>query len=263
MQLAKLIDIIEQTAIPSLSAPWDKSGIQVAACNPEVRHMAVMLDATPDNILTALETGADFILAHHPLSLQPRFPDTTGTYHNILSLLFKNDLCLYSAHTSLDANPRGPAAWLADTLNLSGRDVLEKTGLLPGETESCAGFGFVGNLPNLLSYEEFCLKLSLALEVKSWRGCGRKPKLIRRVACCPGSGAEAIEIAARAGADVYITGDIKYHAALEAQIRVLDVGHFQLEEIMMRLFAGQLAGQAPEIKVSFLNGVDPLFFEQL
>jgi dinuclear metal center YbgI/SA1388 family protein len=261
MQLNELIDIIEQTAIPILAAPWDHSGIQVAAYNDRVEHMAVMLDPTQDNIQTALERGADFILTHHPLSMHPRFPDTTDNYHRILSLLFKNDVCLYSAHTSLDSNPNGPAAWLADSFNLTGHAVLDVTGVLPGEDGRPAGLGFVGNLPNIMTYAEFCAKLSLILEVNAWRCCGPTPALIRRIACCPGSGANTIEVAAKAGADVYITGDVKYHAALEAQIRVMDVGHFQLEEMMMHLFAEQLSRQSPEIKVSFLNGADPLFFE--
>ncbi|MDR1242561.1 MAG: Nif3-like dinuclear metal center hexameric protein [Deltaproteobacteria bacterium] len=260
MQLNELIDIIEQTALPFLAAPWDHSGIQVAACNDQVRHMAVMLDPTLDNIQLALDRGADFILAHHPLSLRPRFPDTTDNYHRILSLLFKNDVCLYSAHTSLDSNPNGPAAWLADSFNLTDRAVLEVTGVLPGEAGLPAGFGFVGNLPNLMAYTEFCAKLSLILEINAWRCCGPTPSLVRRIACCPGSGADAIEVAEKAGADVYITGDVKYHAALDAQIRVLDVGHFQLEEMMMHLFAEQLGRQSPEIMVSFITGTDPLFF---
>jgi dinuclear metal center YbgI/SA1388 family protein len=263
MQQTKLIDIIERIAIPSLAEPWDKSGIQVAAYNQTANHMAVMLDPTLDNIRLAIEKGADFILTHHPLTLQPRFPDTTDTYHSILSLLLKHDTCLYSAHTSLDANPNGPVSRLADSLNLVDRTVLDITGSLPGDNNGPAGYGFVGNLLAFPTYEEFCAKLSLVLEINSWRCCGGKaPKMVRRVACCPGSGADYIEKAKKAGADVYITGDIKYHAALEAKIRVLDVGHFQLEEIMMHLFAQQLSEQVPEIKISFVNGTDPLSFEQ-
>jgi dinuclear metal center YbgI/SA1388 family protein len=262
MQVTELISIIEQTAIPALAAPWDKSGIQVAAGRENVSHMAVMLDPTLKNIKLALEKGADFILAHHPLSLQARFPDTPGSYHSTLSLLFKQDVCLYSAHTSLDANPRGPVSWLAESFNLIDYTVLETTVALPGKTNETAGFGFVGNLPNILSYEEFCAKLSLVLEISAWRSCGQAPKIIRSMACCPGSGASIIEDAIKAGADIYITGDIKYHDALDAEICVLDTGHFKLEEKMMYFFAEHLAERIPEIKITFLPGNDPFVFTQ-
>mgnify|MGYP002241548695 FL=1 len=58
------------------------------------------------------------ILAHHPLTMEGRFTDRLDSYHEVLSLLFRADVPLYSAHTSLDANPLGPVSWLADELGL-------------------------------------------------------------------------------------------------------------------------------------------------
>ncbi|MDR1125455.1 MAG: Nif3-like dinuclear metal center hexameric protein [Deltaproteobacteria bacterium] len=259
MQLAEIINIIEKTAIPSIAAEWDKSGIQVAARRRAARHMAVMLDPSLRSVSWALEMGADFILAHHPLTLRPRFADSLGGFHGVLSLLFRHDVCLYSAHTSLDANPRGPVSWLADKLGLKDRAVLEPTTTLEGAP---FGFGFVGDLPQEESYNSFCALLSAALETGKWRACGPRPGKVRRVACCPGSGGDMVGLAGAAGADVYITGDVKYHTALDTEIRLLDVGHFQLEEIMMRLFAARLAALLPELQVSFLPGSDPLIFEE-
>ena len=66
--------------------------------------------------------------------------------------------------------------------------------------------------------------------------------------------------ALRAGADVFVTGDVKYHAALDARdggLRVLDVGHFVLEEEMMRRFAERLAAEL-SVPVRFFAGSDPL-----
>lgn len=259
MQLAEIINIIEKTAIPACAADWDKSGIQVAARRQEAKHLAVMLDPSLRSVSWALEMGADFLLAHHPLTMRPRFTDSLGSYHDILSLLFRHDVCLYSAHTSLDANPQGPVSWLAGKLGLENCAILEPTTTLDGRP---FGFGFVGDLPQEENYDSFCARLAEALEISRWRACGPRPARVRRVACCPGSGGDMVGLAEAAGADVYLTGDIKYHAALDAEIRLLDVGHFQLEEIMMRLFAAQLAAQMPELKISFLPGSDPLVFEE-
>ncbi|MDR2892306.1 MAG: Nif3-like dinuclear metal center hexameric protein [Deltaproteobacteria bacterium] len=272
MQVSEIIKTIEKIAPLCLAAPWDKSGLQVAATRSEAGHLAVMLDPSLESINKGLALGADFLLAHHPLSMKPRFPDTPGQYHSILSLLFRNDVCLYSAHTSLDASPLGPACWLADKLDLKDYAILEPTGQIaassrqtgtalgPVESE-IAGFGFIGDLPAPLPYDEFCRKLAEALERDDWRACGPRPDQVTRVACCPGSGSDLISVAQNGGADVYITGDLKYHAALDAEIRVLDVGHFQIEEIMMRNFARQLAAALPQLEVSFVAGSDPLAFE--
>ncbi|MFW5836993.1 MAG: Nif3-like dinuclear metal center hexameric protein, partial [Desulfovibrionaceae bacterium] len=62
--------------------------------------------------------------------------------------------------------------------------------------------------------------------------------------------------------DVFITGDIKYHQALEAQIPIIDVGHFCLEEEMMRRTAGLLQESlAPHgLEVRFFEGSEPFRF---
>ena len=69
------------------------------------------------------------------------------------------------------------------------------------------------------------------------------------------------------GADLYITGDVKYHDALDlvsrnrlpsgAAFAVLDVGHFILDEEMTRRLALVLARRLPDVRVSFLPRRDP------
>lgn len=266
MKIADIISVIEKTAPLCLAAAWDKSGMQVAAFRQEAAHMAVMLDPSLGNIMKAREMGADFLLSHHPLSMEARYPDEAGDYHSILSTLFKADIPLYSAHTSLDANPLGPVRWLGDKFGLRQMRVLEVEGQaeLPGQTSSFAqdyGFGFVGELPEPMSYAAFGKKLAAYSQMQAWRVCGPRAEIVRRVACSPGSGGSLIKAAEESGADLFITGDLRYHAALEARLHIIDIGHFQLEEIMMREFASLLSGQLPGVEVSFIEASDPLSFE--
>ncbi|MDR2050580.1 MAG: Nif3-like dinuclear metal center hexameric protein [Deltaproteobacteria bacterium] len=269
MKIYELINIIEKTAPLNLAESWDKSGMQVASFREEIFHPAIMLDPLPRNIRQALDSGADFLLAHHPLTLQPRFPDSPGDYHTVLSLLFKADVPLYSAHTSLDCNPSGPVRWLAEEFNLRSTRLLAENGLaaLPGREEQKKypfGFGFVGDLPLALPYAEFCRKLALVTGKNAWRSCGAKPAQVRRLACCPGSGGDLAAAALAAGADVFITGDLRYHAVLSGAPHMLDLGHFQLEEIMMRRFAADLDAMLStgNIEVTFISGSDPFIFER-
>lgn len=268
MKLHEIITHIENVAPLSAAAPWDNSGMQVAALRDEVTHVAAMLDPTPATVAKALDMGADFILSHHPLAIKARMPDTLDDFHAVLRLLFARDVPLYSAHTSLDANLRGPAAWLADAFSLSGRRCLEDTaGHDPAhkpvhmDDEAYYGFGIAGELPAPMSYAAFTAKLSAALGVSAWRASGAKPETIARIAYCPGSGESMIPAAAALRADVYLTGDVKYHAALETPIRVLDVGHFILEETMMRRFADMLCASCGPAAVSFIEAADPFTFE--
>jgi len=260
MKLFEIITHIEKTALLGNAAPWDNSGIQVAAVRDTVSHLAVMLDPTPVSIATALKHGTDMILSHHPLAMTPRLPNTLDDFHTVLALLFSRDVPLYSAHTSLDANLRGPASWLADAFALTNRRALERTAYHP-EGEPHYGFGIVGDLPASLSYATFTDNLAKILGKSAWRASGPIPETVSRLAYCPGSGESLLRTAAVLGADVYITGDMKYHTALEAPIRALDVGHFVLEEIMMRTFADQLRESLAPVTVSYFEAMDPFVLE--
>ena len=57
---------------------------------------------------------------------------------------------------------------------------------------------------------------------------------------------------------MHITGDVKYHTALDADICMIDVGHHSLEEEMMRRMALLLAGELPGTDVFFVPSASPL-----
>lgn len=260
MKISEIINNIEKIAPLANAAPWDASGMQVAAVRDVASHLVLMLDPTPVGIAAALKMGADMIVSHHPLAMTPRLPNVPDDFHAVLRLLFERDVPLYSAHTSLDASLHGPAAWLADAFGVTGRHALEYIAEHP-EGDPHYGFGIVGDLPEPLSYGAFTDKLAAVLGKSAWRASGPKPETISRMAYCPGSGASMIDAAVAFHADIYITGDMKYHAALETPIRTLDVGHFILEEIMMRTFADQLRALCAPVTVSHLEAADPFVFE--
>ena len=125
MQIQKLIKTIEFFAPPEYALEWDKCGIQVAGTKQDIKKMAMALDPDEQTIEQAISLQADFLLTHHPLSLKPRLPDKPDSFHKALKNLLSTDTILYSAHTSLDVNPRGPATWLAQSLALENVTVLD------------------------------------------------------------------------------------------------------------------------------------------
>lgn len=105
------------------------------------------------------------------------------------------------------------------------------------------GFGFVGVFSEPLTWDVLAADLERILERSVFALAGPVPGKIHRLACCPGSGASMLSRVKKHGAEVFITGDMKYHDARTAEelgILVVDVGHFSLEERMMRLLAEQL-----------------------
>ena len=256
MEREKLVELIETAAPPRCQAEWDLSGVQVAGDSGPAKRLAVTLDPTPEAIRQALSWQADLILAHHPLTLTPRLPSRRDDYHEALRLTLGAGVTLYAAHTSLDCQLAGPAGWLARVFGLAGLSALSP---LPGAEGPLVGFGFVGDLPAPLPLPEFLALLAGHLPRAFFTAAGPEPKTVRRLACLPGSGADAAPRAFALGADVFVTGDVKYHQAQAAAGMILDVGHFVIEEEMMRRFAAGLSEQlAPSgVSVRFFPGREP------
>ncbi len=99
------------------------------------------------------------------------------------------------------------------------------------------GYGVVGNLEKPLSESAFLSVLKERLGCGTIRHAGSRP-LISRVAICTGSGAEFAANAIKAGADAYVTADVKYHqmADAAAEILVADVGHYESESVAKSVF---------------------------
>ncbi len=94
------------------------------------------------------------------------------------------------------------------------------------------GLGRIGSLLNPMHLEDFAFLVKEKLGVASLRIAGNIQGTVRKVAVCGGSGAGLIPKAAFAGADVLVTGDVKYHEgqdAVAAGIAVIDAGHFATE----------------------------------
>lgn len=258
--LAKnIIGEIEKFAPLNAMASWDNSGIQCVSKNVHITKMALCLDPTLNLIEKAVNKGAQFILTHHPLSLKPVFFNKYDNYQKVLTTLIKNDVWLYSAHTSLDVNPEGPTSFLADALALTNREILDPIHNFDGK-EKHLGYGLAGDLPEPLSAKDFIQNLGKLLNQNTITLCGElsEAKIIQKIAYCPGSGSDSIDKAKGINCDLYITGDIKYHQALDTCIPILDVGHHCLEEKMMYHFCNILQNILGEVDVFFLPSESPM-----
>lgn len=98
------------------------------------------------------------------------------------------------------------------------------------------GLGLVGTLPEELSLGEFARRVKSALGLTGLRFGGRPDSPVRKVAVCGGSGAELWPDALKAGADTYVTSDLKYHPAqdmLAAGLNFVDAGHYGSEAAVL------------------------------
>lgn len=103
------------------------------------------------------------------------------------------------------------------------------------------GSGMIGELPEPLPAREFLRRLRERLQVPVVKHTEFNA-VIRRVAVCGGAGSFLTRKAVAAGADAYVTGDIKYHEffAPEGRLLLCDVGHYESEQYTGELFQALL-----------------------
>lgn len=112
--------------------------------------------------------------------------------------------------------------------------------------DAYSGSGVVGNIsPTPVS--EFAALLKRIFGVAAVRFGGDMSREVRRVAMCGGSGAAFITDAIRSGADIYVTGDLKYHdyTTYLSQIRLADIGHYESEQCTKEIFYGLIQKKMP------------------
>lgn len=106
------------------------------------------------------------------------------------------------------------------------------------------GLGRLGRLSEPVTLQAYAALSAARLGCESVRIVGDPGRMIRTVALCSGSGASLLADAVRAGADLLVTGDVKYHEARDAEaqeIALLDAGHFATEQLMVAAIRDFLA----------------------
>ena len=200
---------IENFAPLNLQEEWDCSGWIVKTATKEVKKILLCLTVTDKIIKQAKEKNCDMIISHHPLFCVPT--------------KYK-DIDIYCAHTNLDRTEGGTTDVLVSTLGLDGYKIGNE-----GELSFLRYADYNGGIDE---FAEILSGISRNLRIVNPYGI----KSIKKIAFCAGSGSEFISEAYKNGADALVTGDIKFHTAVESPIVLFDVGHFESEILVLKVF---------------------------
>ncbi|SFU62289.1 dinuclear metal center protein, YbgI/SA1388 family [Pustulibacterium marinum] len=113
------------------------------------------------------------------------------------------------------------------------------------------GMGMIGELPEAMEELDFLHYLKEKMNTDCIRHSALRNKPVKKVAVLGGSGAFAISNAKNAGADVYITADVKYHEFYKAenQLIVADIGHYESEQFTKNLLVEHLTKNFPNFAI--------------
>ena len=123
--------------------------------------------------------------------------------------------------------------------------------------EYCNGIGRIGELDEKIELKSLALKIKEKLRLKFVKISGNHELIVKRAAVCTGSGSSMMKYFLSSGAQVYISGDLRYHDARDAQaanLGIIDIGHFASEHLIVDVLAKRLesilseAGMNIEVK---------------
>jgi dinuclear metal center YbgI/SA1388 family protein len=109
------------------------------------------------------------------------------------------------------------------------------------------GAGMIGTLPTPMEIEKFLLHVKSSMQVSILKHTSHTQSHVQRIAICGGSGSFLLEQAKRAGADVFITADYKYHQFFDAdgKLVIVDIGHFESEQFTIELLGERFKQKFP------------------
>ena len=232
MNKYKIITRIEQFAPLETQEKWDCSGWLVETENQDIEKIMLCLTVTDDIVRQAREQNCDMIISHHPLFMVPF--DFCPIMVSDMGEGFnpQKPLDIYCAHTNLDRAQGGTTDTLIKTLGLNQFIV----------TNSGEGFTrYINYETSLQDFVERLKTISPHLRYVNNKGATE----LKRIAFCAGSGTEFIQEAFENGADALVTGDLKFHTALDSPIVVFDIGHFESEILVLPVFE-QIIGDSVE-----------------
>lgn len=241
MLLLDILTVLDSIAPFNTAEQWDNVGLMVGDPRQEVSSVLLALDPSYEVIDAAAESGKGLIITHHPLIYTPlKRIDFREPVSRKISALIRASVALISMHTNFDIASGGVSDVLA-----------RKLGLGDVQSSGPLRLGTIAGEKPLRAWA-----MSLPFETVRIVDAGRP---VRNICICPGSGMEYVKTALETGCDTFVTGDVKYHGALDAKesgINIIDLGHFATEQIAITPLAERLSRELPDISIDVFGAQD-------
>ena len=222
MKLQEIYDLLNTLSPFYLQEKWDNAGLLVGSLEDEIENIYVSIDLDEELVSNANENS--LIITHHPLIFAGLKKVNYDTYSTkLLRILIKKNISLISMHTNID-----------------------KTHLNKYFIENILGFNinntqeFISTCEVNMNFDDLLKHVCSKVGLKTAKAV-RCKDFIKTVAIVTGSGMSLID---EVKADCFLTGDIKYHDAMEAKARglsLIDIRHYESERCFAPLVEGLLS----------------------
>lgn len=244
-----------------LAAEWDSVGLLVGRGGTDrpIDRAMTCLTLSPDVAREAVGERVGLVVTHHPLPFRPvgRITDDSLAGRVLLELI-AGGVAVYSPHTAWDSAAGGINDQLAGFCGLEGVRPIQ-----PHAQLHLAGVGRMGHAQGARTVRDLAVSLFERLGVGDGGhlvGDPGQPAGLVGIVC--GSGGDLVTEVRSAGCDTLVTGELRFHAAVEAReagLAVIVLGHFASERFACGSLARRLAEAVSGLEViASRTETDPL-----
>lgn len=248
VSLEVLIQSFEKLWPKASAQEWDSPGLSLGSPSQQISKVMLSVDVTLDVIQEAVSSGAQLLLAHHPLFFRGVTElGSETTKGSIVEAAIVNRLAVFSAHTNADIAQVGTANALANLIGIEQTEVLDQE----------SGHGLVGTLATPESLIGFATRLAKLLPsvAAGLKVSGNPDTVVARVGLAPGAGDSFLDVALRRELDVFITSDLRHHPALDfssavisgRKVALIDISHYAAESIWLSMAQKELTAMHPDV----------------
>lgn len=247
--VADMVALMEKVAPPMLAESWDNCGLQVGALKWPVKKVWVALDPLLSVVEAAAGQDVDLVITHHPLIFKPlRKIDLDTPEGKIIAAAMKAQMAIYAAHTNLDSARDGINDVLARRIGLDRLEPMVPAKPIEIRNDNISevspvGMGRLGRLDPPRTVAHLAQEIKMQLGLTNVKVAGQADRVVGKVAVCSGSGGGLLDNFLASEAEVFVSGDLRYHdarAVEDAGRALIDIGHFASEHLMVDALFQQL-----------------------
>jgi len=231
MKLSKIYDFLDELSPFELQEKWDNSRLMVGDMSQDITKIVLSIDVD-EALVDSLEENT-LLITHHPIIFSGLKQIDFSKYPaNLVQKMIKKNIANISMHTNFDKTHLNDFV----ATKVLGYDIIKKD-------------EFIAYLDVNEEFDTFVTKVSKAFNLKHTKVVKCSDK-VKKIALTTGSGCSLID---SLEADCFLTGDVKYHDAMQAKslnISLIDIGHYESEHFFAQILHNHLKNLGLEVIIS-------------
>lgn len=231
MKILEIYKYLDNLSPFELQESWDNSGLLVGEFSQDIQRIALSIDVD-EELIDSLEEDT-LLITHHPLIFGGLKQLEFSKYPaNLIQKMIRKNISNIAMHTNFDQTHLNDFV----AQEILGYKIIRKD-------------GFVSYLKVDESFDEFSKKVAKAFGLPHAR-CVKCEEKVSIAALVTGSGCSLMK---SIKADCFLTGDVKYHDAMEAKsinLSLIDIGHYESEHFFAQILLKSLKNLGLEVIIS-------------